>query len=134
MTAATRWDTPLRAPILGAHGPSAAIPGRRASDRVTGMSDGDDIRAAARARIKARNDFKVMLAIFAVITLLLLAIWFFTSGPGSYFWPVWPIIGMALAAIFAGLDAFGVTRRYITESDIDAEVAKMQGRRTDDVP
>lgn len=96
------------------------------------MTEGDDIRAAARARIKARNDFKTMLAIFAVITILLLAIWFFTSGPGSYFWPVWPIIGMSLAAIFAGLDAYGVTRRHITESDIDAEVAKMEGRRPDD--
>jgi hypothetical protein len=93
------------------------------------MSDADDIRAAARARLKARNDFKIMLAIFGVITLLLLAIWFFSTGQPSgfraYFWPVWPILGMSIAAIFVGLDAYGVTRRYITEEDVDAEIARM---------
>lgn len=93
------------------------------------MSEADDIRAAARARLKARNDFKVLLAIFGVISLLLLAIWFFSVGQPSgftaYFWPVWPILGMSIAAIFAGLDAYGVTRRYITEDDVDAEIARM---------
>ena len=98
------------------------------------MSQTDDIRAAARARLKARNDFKIMLVIFAVITVLLLAIWLFSTGLPSnftaYFWPVWPIIGMSIAAVFAGLDAYGVTRRHITEADIDAEVARMSAPKT----
>jgi uncharacterized membrane protein len=93
------------------------------------MSEADDLRAAARARLKARNDFKIMLAIFGVIILLLIAIWFFSSGLSSgftsYFWPVWPILGMAVAAVFVGLDAYGVTRRYITEQDVDAEIERM---------
>lgn len=93
------------------------------------MTDADDLRREARARVKARNDFKVMLAIFAVIIVILVAIWYFTSGPTGYFWPVWPILGMGIAAVFAGLDAYGITRRYITESDIDAEVERMQRRR-----
>lgn len=88
------------------------------------MTDAD-LRTAARARLKAKNDFTVMLAIFAVVIVVLLAVWFFSSGPGSYFWPVWPILGMSIASVFAGLDAYGVTRRYITESDVDSEVAKM---------
>jgi uncharacterized membrane protein len=98
------------------------------------MSDTDDIRTAARARLKARNDFKVMLAVFAVVTLLLLAIWFFSTGQPSgftaYFWPVWPILGMSIAAIFVGLDAYGITRRYISEEDVDAEIARMRKRPT----
>lgn len=93
------------------------------------MSDADNIRTVARARLKARSDFKIMLVIFVVIIILLVAIWFFSSGLQSgftsYFWPVWPIIGMTVAAVFVGLDAYGVTRRYITEGDIDAEVARM---------
>jgi uncharacterized membrane protein len=93
------------------------------------MSDADDIRAAARARLKARNDFKIMLVIFGVIILLLIAIWFFSTGIQtgftSYFWPVWPILGMTIAAVFAGLVAYGVTRRYISEEDVDAEIARM---------
>jgi uncharacterized membrane protein YdjX (TVP38/TMEM64 family) len=92
------------------------------------MSDPEELRKIARQRLKARNDFFVMIAIFAVVILLLLAIWLFTGGPGSYFWPIWPIIGMAIAAVFAGLDAFGITRRYITEADVDAEVQRMTRR------
>lgn len=94
------------------------------------MTDADDIRAAARANLKARNDFTIMLVIFGVIIVLLLAIWFFSTGPGSYFWPVWPILGMTIAAVFVGLDAYGITRRQITEADIDAEVERMARKRT----
>jgi hypothetical protein len=98
------------------------------------MSQTDDIRATARARLKARNDFSIMLTIFGVITVLLLAIWLFSTGIPSdftaYFWPVWPILGMIIAAVFAGLDAYGITRRHITEADIDAEVARMSAPKT----
>jgi len=90
-----------------------------------GDEGGDELRKEARRRLKARNDFKIMLAIFAVVTVLLLVIWFLTTGPGSYFWPVWPILGFTIASVFAGLDAYGVTRRYITEADVDAEIGRM---------
>ena len=98
------------------------------------MTEADDIRVAARARLKARNDFKIMLTIFGVITLVLLAVWFFSTGQPSgftaYFWPVWPILGMSIAAVFAGLDAYGITRKHITEADVDAEVARMTAPKT----
>jgi CHASE2 domain-containing sensor protein len=89
----------------------------------------DDVRAVARRNLKARNDFKVMLAIFAVVTVILVAIWFLTTGGRSYFWPVWPILAFVVASVFAGLDAYGLTRRHITEADIDAEVARMNAKR-----
>lgn len=89
----------------------------------------DDLRSAARRNLKARNDFKVMLAVFATITVILVVIWFLTTGGTGYFWPVWPILAFVIASVFAGLDAYGVTRRHITESDIDAEVERMNRRR-----
>jgi hypothetical protein len=92
------------------------------------MTD-DELRKVARQNLKARNDFKVMTAIFLVVIAILVAVWFFSGGPGTYFWPVWPIIGMSIAAVFVGLDAYGVTRRTITEADIDAEVARMSAKR-----
>src|SRR5690349_16488943 len=52
----------------------------RPAATVERMSETDDIRAAARARLKARNDFHIMLVIFGVIILLLLAIWLFSTG------------------------------------------------------
>lgn len=88
------------------------------------MSDAD-IRAEARKRLKSKNDFKILVAIFAVVILILIAIWLLSSGWGSYFWPIWPILGMSIAAVFAGLDAYGVTRKFISEADVDAEVGRM---------
>ena len=92
------------------------------------MSD-EELRKAARKNLKSRNDFKVMLAIFIVIELILIAVWFFSSGWGSYFWPGWPLLGFTIATVFSGLDAYGITRRQITESDIDAEIARMNAKR-----
>ena len=34
-----------------------------------------------------------------------------------------------IAAVFAGLDAYCVTRKTITEADIDAEIARMNAKR-----
>jgi uncharacterized membrane protein len=92
------------------------------------MSD-EELRKAARHNLKARNDFKIMLAIFIVIILNLVAVWFFSTGGTGYFWPVWPLLGLTIAAVFAGLDAFGITRKTITEADIDAEIARMNAKR-----
>jgi fatty acid desaturase len=93
------------------------------------MTDSPDagVREEARRRLKAKNDFKIFLAVAIVVILIVLVVWFVTSGPGSYFWPIWPIIGLSIGLLFSGLDAYGITRRYITESDIDAEVRRMQG-------
>jgi uncharacterized membrane protein len=88
----------------------------------------EDLRKIARKNLKARNDFKVMLAIFAVVVLILIAVWFFSTGGTGYFWPLWPILGLTIAAVFAGLDAFGITRRHISEADVDAEIERMNRR------
>jgi uncharacterized membrane protein len=89
----------------------------------------DELRKAARRNLKARNDFKVMLAIFIVVALILLAVWFFSTGGHGYFWPAWPLLGLTIAAVFSGLDAYGITRRTITEDDVDAEIARMNAKR-----
>ena len=93
------------------------------------MTDSPDagVREEARRRLKAKNDFKIFLAVAIVVMLIVLVVWFVTSGPGSYFWPIWPIIGLSIGLLFSGLDAYGITRKYISESDVDAEVRKMQG-------
>lgn len=94
------------------------------------LSTEDELRKEARKRIKARNDFWTLLAIFGAVSLLLIVIWGLSASWSwnTYFWPVWPILGMAIAALFVGLDAFGITRRHITEADVDAEVARMTRR------
>jgi hypothetical protein len=87
----------------------------------------DELRTIARRRLKARKDFIDYLLIWGAVSLLLTAIWFFTS-PTGYFWPIWPILGMGIGALFIGLDAYGF-RRAITERDVDAEVERLRSRQ-----
>jgi len=93
------------------------------------MTDSPDagVREEARRRLKAKNDFKIFFAVAIVVIVICLVVWFVTSGYNSYFWPIWPILGLGIGLIFTGLDAYGITRKYISESDVDAEVRKMQG-------
>jgi fatty acid desaturase len=93
------------------------------------MTDSPDagVREEARRRLKAKNDFKIFFAVAIVVILICLVIWYLTSGFGSYFWPIWPILGLSIGLVFAGLDAYGITRKYISEADVDAEVRRMQG-------
>jgi hypothetical protein len=90
----------------------------------------NELRESVRKRLKARNNFFVMAAIFAIVAVILALIWFMSSGPGSYFWPVWPYLGMGIALTFAALDAFGIANRTITEADIDAELARRNRRNS----
>lgn len=42
---------------------------------------------------KRRAAFKISAFIYVIVNCMLIAIWYFTSGTHSYFWPVWPLLG-----------------------------------------
>lgn len=93
----------------------------------------DDLRTQAKRRLKAQADFKQFLGIWLGVSVLLVGIWAvtsYTTGHPLYFWPIWPFLGMGVAAFFMGLEAYGANRTGITEADIDAEVVRMQQRRS----
>lgn len=93
------------------------------------MSD-EDLRNQAKARLHAKRHFWEYLGIWVVVSVLLTVLWLLTAH-NTYFWPVWPIAAMGIAALFIGLNAYGPGRRVITDADIDKEVAKMTGRKAD---
>jgi hypothetical protein len=45
---------------------------------------------------KSRAAFKQSCVIYFFVNAFLVGIWFFSSGPFSYFWPVWPMLGWGL--------------------------------------
>ncbi|HEX4442108.1 MAG TPA: 2TM domain-containing protein [Galbitalea sp.] len=90
----------------------------------------EDVRAQALKRLKAKRHFLEYVGIWVVVSIFLSVVWLLTSQ-GGFFWPIWPIAGMGVAALFIGLDAYGPGRRVITDADIEAEVAKMTGRKKD---
>ena len=92
----------------------------------------DELRVAAKKRLKAQHDFKQFLAVWGAVSVLLIVIWLLT-GAWGYFWPIWPIFVMGIALVFVGLDAYGPSK-HITEDAIDAEVARLVNQQQQRAP
>ena len=86
------------------------------------MSDAD-IRHEAKARIKRRAGIVSYSVSWGFVTVFTILIWA-TTGMG-YFWPIWPIVGMAIGFVFMAISG-ALKTGGITDAQIDAEVAKMK--------
>lgn len=80
----------------------------------------DEARKQAIDRLKAKREFKSLLATAAVVIAIVVVIWA-ASGAG-YFWPMWVMLGMGIAVFFSGLRAYGPHQGPITEADIQREI------------
>ena len=90
------------------------------------QSEQDAIREFARKRLKRQQDFKQFLYVWAFVSALLTAIWFWTT-PESFYWPIFAIGGMGIGAYFQWMEAYGPgMKKVITEADIEAEVERLK--------
>ena len=89
------------------------------------MSD-DQYRAAAIKRLKDQRAFWRTVGIFAIVGILLSAVWAMSGG--GYYWPIWAIFGMGIAAAFMAWGAYGPRERPLSEHEIDEETRKMRGQ------
>src|SRR6266852_3263836 len=55
---------------------------------------------AARVREVVLQSFKMHVAVYLPVNLLLIAIW--AAAGGGYFWPIWPILGWGVAVACHG--------------------------------
>ena len=86
----------------------------------------DELKKFAKKKLKSKQDFRNLVAVWVFVFVVTTAIWFFTT-PTGYFWPVWPAFGIGVAILFAGYEAYGKGfDRPITEEDIDAEVQRLK--------
>lgn len=83
-----------------------------------------EAREAAIKRIQAKRSFWRLLGVFVVVALILTGIWAMSGG--GYFWPMWAIFGMGIAAAFSALSAFGPGKQPPSEQQIDDEMRRMQ--------
>jgi len=86
----------------------------------------EELRDSARKRIKAKRDFWNLVLVLIIVTIIVNAIWFFT-GYREYYWPMWPMLGFAIAIFFTGLSAYGPGSRPISDDEIDREVRRIKG-------
>ena len=94
--------------------------------REASKDEAASLRDFARKRLKSQHDFKQFLMIWAFVAVLTTGVWFLTS-PNSYYWPVWGIGGMGIAAFFMWVEAYGPgTKKIITEADVDAELERLK--------
>ena len=86
------------------------------------MEDLDRKREDAIERVRAKRDFRVHAAFFAVANLVFVVGWFLT-GPASYFWPIWPFIGWGLGLSYHAWCVYA-PERPIAEAEIRREMGK----------
>ncbi|MCW3108505.1 MAG: hypothetical protein JWQ09_3011 [Segetibacter sp.] len=67
---------------------------------------------------KRRAAFKISSFTYVTVNCMLIAIWYFTSGPGSYFWPIWSMLGWGIGVAtqyfhaYHGSDLFSTQKEY----------------------
>ena len=68
---------------------------------------------------KKRAGFKRHAASYFFVNAFLVAIWFFTSGPRSYFWPMWPMLGSGLGLAFNYFEAYNGSKLFTAEEEYE---------------
>ncbi|WP_198412158.1 2TM domain-containing protein [Mycetocola zhujimingii] len=90
------------------------------------MNEDIDIRRQARRNIVARRIFTAIVAIWVIASLAMVLIWTLTT-PDGYFWPIWPILGWAVAVIVAAIAVFGGRLFAIRDARVESEMARLSG-------
>jgi hypothetical protein len=84
-----------------------------------GVDGPEQERALAIQRLKMKQDFKGVLAGGLLAVVVVVIIW--ALGEGGYFWPMWVMLGVAIAIVTQGWKAYGPSNR-ITEADVQREM------------
>ena len=75
---------------------------------------------------KKRANFKLQLAGSIVTNGFLVGLWYFTTGPHSYFWPAWPMLGWGIGIIFSYFDAYLTSSIFSEEKEFEKLKRKMR--------
>jgi hypothetical protein len=86
-----------------------------------GIDTPDNARQLAIQRLKVKQDFKGLVAGGGLAVIVTVVIW--ALGEGGYFWPVWIMLGVAIALVAQGWMAYGPANR-ITEEDVQREIGR----------
>jgi len=76
---------------------------------TTGMSE-EQLYRQAEKRIVAKRGFFIHLAVYIVVNILIVLIWWFVAG-GGFPWFIFPIFGWSIGLLFHFLGAFAFGRK-----------------------
>ena len=86
-----------------------------------GVDKPEQARELAIQRLKLKQDFNGLAGGGVLAIVVTTLIW--ALGEGGYYWPVWVILGVAIALVVQGWKAYGPSNR-ITEADVRREMEK----------
>ena len=66
---------------------------------------------------KKRASFKWSLLSYILVNSMLVAIWYFTSGEESYFWPMWPMLGWGIGIAMHFFEAYHGNTLFSAEDE-----------------
>jgi len=91
-------------------------------------TDPGDLREQALRRVKKRRDFHNHLFVYVVFNAVLWGVWAVIGVTShSWFpWPLWVTLGWGIGLAFNAWDVY--VRRPISESDVQREMERLQGR------
>jgi 2TM domain len=72
---------------------------------------------------RRRATFKSSLAMYLIINAFLWSMWYFTSGPNSYAWPIWSTLGWGIGIAMHYYSAYHSTDKI---SSIQKEYDKLK--------
>ncbi len=82
--------------------------------------DEQERRGAAVKRLKDKREFWQHVVIYVLVNSLLVVVWAVTNE-GTYFWPMWPLLGWGIGLAMHAWETF---RRPISEEAIRKEMEK----------
>jgi hypothetical protein len=68
---------------------------------------------------KKRASFKWSFSAYVFINTFLICVWCFSSGPQSYFWPVWVILSWGVGLLFKYLEAYQGNNIFTAEQEYE---------------
>lgn len=89
------------------------------------LSADEQLRKAAVARLAKKREFGGHLLAYVAFNGFLVTIWAMTGA--NFFWPIFPIVLWGIGLVFHAWDVYG---REPSEDRIQAEMERIQRRRT----
>ncbi len=85
------------------------------------MISDEELRTRAEKRAEEKIGFYTHFGIYALVNLLIFLIWFFTGGPGSFPWFLFPLLGWGIGIFAHFIGVFKVTglKERMAEKEYD---------------
>ena len=88
------------------------------------MTTDEELRIKARKTVEAKMGFYVHLIVYILVNILLVAIWWFSGGPGTFPWFIFPLFGWGIAIVIQFVGTF--KGRNYSKKMIEKEYEKLK--------